>query len=52
MKRVMTVEGAYQILGICREDRLYDIESSLKALEQFCERNSYTIVDGIIWSNK
>lgn len=51
MKRVMTVNQAYDKLGLCYEDRLYDIVGCMDSLDEFCKENGYVVVDGILWEN-
>lgn len=51
MNRIMTTNQAYEQLGLCLEDRRYDMLGCMLELDKFCEENGYTVVDGVLWKD-
>ena len=49
MVKVCSIDEAFNLLGICREDRLYDFQGSYRALEVWLAENQYTVKDKFIY---
>ena len=49
MVKVCSIDEAFSLLGICKEDRLHDFQGSYRALEGWLAENQYTLKGKFIY---